>query len=125
MESDRRIGELKLTSQEQSTIRGAFRAGKTHPWSDRLVDEAMDLIDDVAFNYLIAKRDSKAIERFVPAIKNLLDNVLLERLESARCADSDVRENPPYHTADRWPRNELPTVEKIMKWAFGDRLTRP
>jgi len=125
MAPDRMATELGLTFAEQSTVENVFRTGRGHPWSDRLVDEAIDLIDLVAFDYLRTKRELGAIVHFVPMIRSLLDKVLLERLDSARSADRDVRENPPYHTADRWPRRELPVVEKVMTWAFEAQLPQP
>jgi len=118
--SDRLVAELMLGPDEQAIVERVFGAGRSHPWTDNLVDEMMDWIGRVALSYLAAKRDPAAIICRIPEFRAFLDRIVLERFESARAAAEEVHEFPPYRAADHWPRTELPVVKAVIAWAFDD-----
>jgi len=117
------IDDLGLSPAERVIVKRLFGAGRSHPWSDALTDEIMDWIDVIVFNYLVARRDRRIIESYIPQFQELLDKVILERFESLRSAQENVHENPPYHTADRWPRAEFSVAKTVVEWAFGNPTT--
>ena len=117
-----RFDELPLDAQERLIVERVFGAGRKHPLSDGMMDEVMDVLDRAALRYLKAKRDSRVLEVLLPELQVLLDKVILERYMSLCDADRDVHESPPYYTADRWPCSHLPAVNKLIVWAFGDRV---
>lgn len=115
-----RLDELAFDAQDRAIVDQVFGAGRMHPLSDELIDEVMDLLDRAALRYLKAKRDSRVVEMLSPELHILLDKVILERYKSLCNADREIHESPPYYTGDRWPRSQVPTVKKIIAWAFGN-----
>lgn len=116
------IDELGLRPEDDEVVTRVFGAGKSHPWSDQLTDEIMDWMDSAALSYLKAKRDSKALDRLTSQFSEFLDRIILERFEGLNFAAREIHENPPYHTADRWPRTELSIIRTVVEWAFGRSL---
>jgi hypothetical protein len=114
------IDELGLSAREWEIVLEVFGAGRAHPWTDALIDEMLDLIGHATVAYLTARRNPAVLEGLVPQLALHLDKIIRERVASLRGAAEDVHDNPPYATADRWPRETLPVVERVAAWAFAD-----
>jgi hypothetical protein len=114
------IKELGLSEQEWKIFTRVFGSGRKHPWSDALLDSMMDWTDSIVIEYLKAKRNPEVLKDLMPQLAPLLDRIILDRVEGLRAAAENIHENPPYFTADRWPREELSVISRVVAWAFGE-----
>jgi hypothetical protein len=112
-----RIEELALTEQEQGIVKATLCSGK---WKDDVTGDVIEWMDSALQTYLEGKRDLKMLVPLVPQLASLLDRILRDRLGNVRLAAEDVRRNPPRVSEECWPLEYLPTVERVVAWAFAE-----